>query len=348
MVKSAPEPDRFATGWEWLQAALVACGISPETASLAMGLSSATCRQIIVKHSWPHRKTLDRLAEYFGVDRSALEVLRPREKSPVRIAQGKQLAAWCAGQFSPEELRARARAALDVANSAPMEERQRRAAHAGRVAALKRTPSDYSASARKAASTRRARGWWSGAGARAQLQALRALRNGLERACLFPGCEDPAHIVYRSASRLARGYSHYHQRCFTALRRTVEDRNRASLASTLIVFERLLDLAGETQVDERVRRRAEAQRKHLEDPSRRGPRPTLVSDRDVAIHAAELCDELGLPYWEIAELAGWSQQRDSAGNKSTSRWAWEMVEEGRVWRRVRWRRRRPSSEPAST
>jgi len=304
---------------------------------MAMGLSSATCRQIIVKHSWPHRRTLDRFAEYFGVDRAALQALRPREKAAVRVAQGKKLAEQFTAQLTPEERGARARAALAVANSAPMEERQRRSSYAGRVGALRspRTPSESRAVAKKAASTRRERegGWWAGDRARSQREDLKALRNGVELPCLF--CRDPARPVYRSASRShERGYSHYHQECFAALRRTKEDRTRAAAFGVLGWVWRQVQRHGDAQLKKRVGNQVSAQRAHLHRQAKgvRGPgrTPTLLRDRDLAIQAALLCDEAGLTTPEIGELAGWSTSRDARGNKGGSRWAWEMVRLGRV------------------
>jgi hypothetical protein len=329
----APDPRAFSAFHEWLEAALSAREISPETASAGMGLSNGTCRKIIRDHVWPHQSTLDQHAEYFGVDRAALQALRPRGKSPVRVAQGEALAARYTSQLSTEEKQRRSLAALEVANGVSVEERRQRTSYAGRVSALRRTPDEYRAILSKSRETRHENGWWSGDGASAQLQQLKSLRLGEERPCLF--CENPDNLIYRTASQLRRGYSYYHRHCFFEWRRTLPMRDKSRALGTIGWIWSQVKVHGDNALKKQIRAQLDAEVAVLRNPNRRGRRPLLLAKTEAAIWAAVMHVEYAITAREIGELAGFSSTTKPSRHGMydydiASSSAWDLIRYGRA------------------
>lgn len=291
-----PDPrDGFATVAQWLVAARAARHVTAAAASVGAGLHRDTCRQIErYLESPPNKTTLDAFARYFGVRVGALRSLRPKSPSKVK-----------AGRASVEK-QGRDNLAAHLAEVRA----SGRWRPGGRTVAAMYDRRHFQELGRRSAAGRPKGSWGP---------------------CEYAECPRKDQLVYQRAYRERDGLRRFHRDCYDALRRSKPKREYSRQLGVIGEAWRRISSSSDAEVQRRLRRRMLAQLEFLRRP-RRGHPPMFLRDLELARHAAELYDEVGLSTRTIGEMAGWGDYRDQRGNKAGNRWAWEMVRLGRLLR----------------
>ena len=297
-----PDPRAFSTLRDWIIAALAWKGVSARHASLGAGFGPNVVGRIR-KEGTASRPVLDRLAEYFSVDRAELRALRP--KSQAHIAAGKAVAA----RIGPDRMRQIT--ALARARQSD-EDRRRTAQPEVATAALRRArrqdPVRFAESDRRRAAPR---------------------RKGLALLCVFCGEGEP---IYRSKSQLERGYAHYHRECYARFRRTDAQREYSQALGTVGWIWSRVKPSEDEALKQRVWAQIEAQLMFLRQPVRKGRPPTLLRDRKLAVEAASLHDDSGKSARQIALILGFKLTTDQRGREAHARHIWRLIQLGRTLR----------------
>jgi hypothetical protein len=354
-----PDPRGFGGFHDWLRAALAARQERAIHASRAMGLQPGHMDTILREGYVPERPMLDQIADYFGADRAAVRAFR--QKQPSRVAAGKRVTAgrgeeWmasfnaagrsaAAASMTPEKRHEIARLGgaatsrrggkehYQALSASALESRRQLAAERGSwfqsdetlaAGVAKRQAAGVPSRAGRTTLERHGPEHFQGIGSAAAAKK----KNGIDRLCLF--CGDPDRLIYQTPFYASVGGKQYHGECYKAWRRTLPMRERSEALGLVGWIWSRVKFSSDEALKARVAEQMRAQLEYLRQPVRRGRRPTLIRDKDLAIHAAMLQDDLGLTTREIGELAGWARYRDQRGNKTANRWAWEMVRLGRA------------------
>lgn len=309
--KPAPSPIGAASIRVWARAALEARGENPGHATRRSGVNFSN----VLAGKVPDRPTLDRIADYFGVDRAELRALR--FKRPDRVEQGRRLAA-ARGPDKIRALMAKARAARR-----PKTAEEKRAIIRFAVAASrqKTTPEQRMVIAQLSAEARRRRAAERGsryvspetrARALAKIGAASVKTHQALRARLGPN-----YLEY-----LREGARNYHKRMPPAERDRVSKQLRVGRA--------ILRL-GWPSVDPAYRQKQEPRARAQLAELRKNARPVFkkrskfLRDLDVAEKAAQL-KAAGRSYSQVA------QALYGSSNETSVREAKKAVQMGRVLR----------------
>jgi hypothetical protein len=159
-----------------------------------------------------------------------------------------------------------------------------------------------------------------------------ALTTGCEVTCVF--CCDAARPLWQTPTQRARGWGCYHRGCYEAFRRTLPQREKSRAPGTVGWIRSRIRASGDAGLIARLERQIDAQIAHLVDPRREGRPPTLLTDKDLALTAAELHDRGGLTAREIGDLLGAvpadHRNKDRYGNLDAPRRVKELIRLGRA------------------
>ncbi len=301
---AVPDPLAFGSIGDWLDAALEARGENASQASLRMGKARDTLRHIKsgrVRYPW--RKTLDALASYFNVDHARLRALLA--KSPKKAAATRARVRTLGPEYMAE-FRSKGRAMLTP------EIRQKAGRLGGAVAGLKNVAM-APPNKRKQFST-------SGINARK--------RNSVGRGYFTTDGLARMRIAARANSRAAMARIGVENHPAVKALRAQPHQQLGMLGW---IWSRV-KLSEDEKLKARVLEQKRAQMAYLRQPRRRGKPPTLLRDKDLAINAAVLYDDVGLPAREIGEMAEFKVSKDQRGYLSQVRSAWDLIRLGRALR----------------
>jgi hypothetical protein len=229
----------------------------------------------------------------------------------------------------------------------------------------------HSAEARAAISERVRRTGQSAAGARAAhakygdehpgVLALRdvatAKQNGVWHPCAFTDCPRVEDLIYQRKAEVRRGKHRYHLECRIAWMRSLPQREYIGAHRAITWILKRVSNSGDAILLKDVRGRAATQRDDLRRAARGLPRAarrpsTLLRDRQLAINAAILHDDVDLPVREIGVMMGFTLSTDQRGHESQARQAWNLIRLGRTLRKpasragARWKHApRPEQTP---
>lgn len=304
----SPSPMGFRSLHDFFRAALEARAETPYHAARGAGVDGSHLQAFLVRgEGGMDRPTLDKYADYFGVDRAELRALRP--KSASRIAIGQQNGRAIVERLGVEHMRAQIARARAVREAMGQDVRQEHSRRGGLAAQIQEDPEHRRQRLTAANGERRRKAlergsWFRTEEARTQgLERMRAA--GLRRAA---GPEfDRYRYEFRQPGMREK---------FVALGTLGQIRQRVKQHDPA-----LLD-----DVDAQIK----AELRRLQNPDVEGRPSTLLENRRLAIELAWLQHDGGMSAGEVAQAASLPASRDANGSLRAGTTAKKLLRLGRA------------------